>query len=81
MEESFELSVEYNNQEKLLPVKIMTMGYSYKIFVNVEGIDVILEPDEERHFRAIIDPIQNSKLPAQAYIIAITKALETLLRG
>ena len=38
------------------PAKFIPFGYSYKFEVDINGIAVVFEPDEERSFRAIVDP-------------------------
>lgn len=80
MEQCFELTVQYHGNDKHLPAKLVTMGYTYKIFIDVDGTEVVFEPDEERRFRAIIDSAHQRVMPATGYIIAITEALENLLK-
>ena len=53
--EDFDLPVLHNGREELLPARLMRMGYSYKIVVQVGECEVIFEPDEERNFRAVIE--------------------------
>ena len=36
--------------------KFIQFGYSYKFEVDVNGTMIFFEPDEERNFRAMIDP-------------------------
>jgi hypothetical protein len=54
MADRFELPVEYNGKEVLFPAELLPMGYTHKIKVAVEGIDVLFEPDEERNYRAVM---------------------------
>jgi hypothetical protein len=56
MDNDFEVSVTYKNQEIHFPATFIPFGYSYKFEVDVHGITVFFEPDEERSFRAIVDP-------------------------
>ena len=42
-------------KELIFNTKFLQLGYSYKFEVDVNGI-FFFEPDEERNFRAIIDP-------------------------
>jgi hypothetical protein len=56
MNEPFELPVFYNNKEMLLPAQLHQYGYSFKIEVDVNGTPVFFERDEDRNWRAIIDP-------------------------
>ena len=60
MDEDFEMPVTYKNQELIFIAKFIQFGYSYKFEVDVNGILVFFEPDEERKLRAIIDPTSNN---------------------
>lgn len=54
MMDIFELPVEYNGEKILFPAELMPMGFTHKIKVTVYGIEILFEPDEERHYRATI---------------------------
>lgn len=54
-EPDFELPVEYNGTSYLLPLRLVQMGYTYKIYVQYFDVEIIFEPDEERNFRAVIE--------------------------
>ncbi len=49
----FELPVDYNGKELVFPAELLPMGFTHKIKVTVEGVDVLFEPDEERNYRAM----------------------------
>jgi hypothetical protein len=55
-DDGFELPVMYRGQEVEFPAKLIRYGYSYKIEVTVNDMLVAFEPDEERNWRALIDP-------------------------
>ncbi len=55
MDYDLEVPVTYKNQELIFYAKFIQFGYSYKFEVDVNGILIFFEPDEERNFRAIID--------------------------
>ncbi len=57
MGERFEIPVTYMGREQLFFAEMVATGYSYKIYVDVDGQQISFEPDEERNFRAVIaDP-------------------------
>ena len=56
MDYDLEVPVTYKNQELIFYAKFIQFGYSYKFEVDVNSILVFFEPDEERNFRAMIDP-------------------------
>jgi hypothetical protein len=56
MTDEFDIPVDYKDQEHVFKARLLNFGYTYKIQVEVNGIDVLLEPDEERNYRAVIAP-------------------------
>jgi hypothetical protein len=52
--ETFILPVEYNGKEFEFETSLQRFGYVYKFHVDVNGKEIIFEPDEEKNFRAII---------------------------
>lgn len=52
--DEFELALKHKGKELLLPVRLMNYGTSYKLEVEIEGTNVLFEPDEERNWRALI---------------------------
>lgn len=78
-ESTFELPLVYEGKEWLLPARFVQMGYTYKIFIDVNGQEIIFEPDEERNLRTIIEN-QNDKLVSAGLVKAIGAALESQLK-
>jgi hypothetical protein len=56
MDYDLEVPVTYKDQELIFYAKFIQFGYSYKFEVDVNGVIIFFEPDEERNFRAMIDP-------------------------
>ena len=81
MPESFLLSVRYKNEEKQFESELRVFGYTHKIAVNVNGMEVIFERDEEGNYRAILpDPDLKNKNLDPLLLKAIAEELETNLR-
>ena len=55
MEEGFKLPIIYKGQEREFEATLLTTGYTHKFHVDIDGVGVYFEPDEERNYRAIID--------------------------
>ena len=78
MDESFDLPVNYNGQELLLPARLIQFGYTYKIEVDINGTIVSFERDEEKNWRVLIDPTKiDSKINAEL-LNAILISIENL---
>ena len=79
MDDTFELPVNYKNEELLFPAEFLRMGYSYKIKVDVYGQMILFEPDEERNWRAVVNTDDLSKMKTdRALIQAIIEILDQL---
>ena len=82
MDDDLEVPVIYKNQELIFYAKFIQFGYSYKFEVDVNGTLVFFEPDEERNFRALIDPAidhENHNIDKEL-IGLIAEALEEMLK-
>jgi hypothetical protein len=76
--EEFELPVSVNGKEFLFPSKLIQLGYTYRIEIDVNGALINFERDEERHWRALIDDeAMNYKIDA-AIVNAIIETLDNL---
>jgi hypothetical protein len=53
--DEFQLAVRYDGREISFPAKLLLMGYTHKIEVDIDGVKVIFEPDEERNYRALVN--------------------------
>ena len=77
MVESVTLVVNYKGKEYQLESELRVFGYTHKIAINLEGAEILFEPDEERNYRAVIPNYEGSKTKIDIGLIqAITKELE-----
>ena len=81
MNEPFELSVTYSSEELLFPSRLLVLGYPHKFQVGVNGQQVLFEPDEERNYRAVMEPeqVESSKIDVNL-LRAIAEAIEAIIR-
>ncbi len=74
--DDFELPVKYKDQELTYPGHFRRWGYSYRIELEVDGFIIYFEPDEERNWRAMMDPEQkNTPSISRDKVLAIMDAL------
>jgi hypothetical protein len=78
MDEDFELPVYFNGKETSFPARLIHWGYSYRIKVDVYGAIINFERDEQREWRALVDPSENenSKEVSIELLRAITESIE-----
>lgn len=80
MNEEFELPVVFDNNQYRFKTRLLQLGYTHKFQVDVDGIELLFEPDEERNYRAWIDPAnQEALLKVNPHLLKeIALALESL---
>ena len=61
MADLFEIQVDYKGKEIFFPAELLPMGYTHKIKVTVEEIEILFEPDEERNYRAVMGDADQDK--------------------
>jgi hypothetical protein len=66
MDEDFELPVHYNGKELHFPAKLTPFGHSYRIGIEVNGIVISFDKDEERNWRA---SVQNNHLSERNSVV------------
>lgn len=82
MPDDFEIPVVYRGKEISFPGQLITMGYSYKIQVDVYGSLISFEPDEERNFRALVavNELSENKEVNKELLEVIAQSLEDILK-
>ena len=72
----------YKGQQLLLKASLQVTGYTHKFNVDVNGLIIIFEPDEEGSYRAIIpyDELDNGKNINKELIKAIATSIEEILK-
>jgi hypothetical protein len=79
MDETFELPVNYKNNELHFPAEFLRTGYSYKIQIDVYGKMIMFEPDEERNWRALVNLEDINTMKTETGLIeAIIESLNAL---
>jgi hypothetical protein len=78
MDEPFVIELNYKGAPRAFEARLQVFGYSHRFHVDVDGIEVMLERDEEGAFRAIL-PQVNDRLPETALLQAIVEAIERIL--
>lgn len=78
MEELIELPVHYNGQVLHFNLKVLAFGYVYKLSVDVEGTEVLFEPDEQRNYRAMLADPDSLKKVDKNLVKAIADTLSSL---
>ena len=81
-ETNFNLHVHYQDKDLIFPAQFLRTGYSYKIQVEVNGVIIDFEPDEERNWRALVaeDQEKYGNRTGVELLQAIAGALENLTK-
>jgi hypothetical protein len=77
MTEKFVLTARYKNLDRDFDAELRLYGYTHKIAIVIDEIEILFEPDEERNYRAVLpDAIGREKTPDTELLEAIAKELE-----
>lgn len=60
--ELIELPVMYKGEELMLAAQIRQFGYSYKLIVDIGGVEIAFEKDDSGEFRAILEQGEHVKM-------------------
>jgi hypothetical protein len=80
MESQFPLEITLNDRNVEFTCTLSPWGYTHQIHVNVDGRDIIFEPDENRKYRAILKDQDVGLINNQEkeIIAQITRTLDSL---
>lgn len=72
----------YKGEKLLVPGELLSTGYTHKIRVLVQGVSLLLEPDEERNYRAVLeDPEAAGHSPVDRELVqAVIDAVEAIVK-
>lgn len=74
MAESFTLTIFYKGVEQSYDAELRLMGYTHKIAVNIEGTEILFEPDEEQNYRALLSEADMHKKKFDTELIGLIAA-------
>jgi hypothetical protein len=77
--QDFELNIKHRGEIKNFHGTFNKYGFSYRFTVNVDGTDVIFEPDEERNLRAIVPTAMQDHSKMKELIPLIAEELQRKL--
>ena len=76
----YEIPVCYKGSEILVPAQLLVLGYTHKFRVDVDGREILFEPDEERNYRAMLDPsLSDAKIDIE-FLKAIAAGIEAAVK-
>jgi hypothetical protein len=82
MEDTFDIPVTYKGKELLFKSQLLILKYTHKISVDVNGTEILYEPDEERKYRVVIDleKMEGMKRIDKELLRAIAGAIESIVK-
>ena len=82
MDQIFDLPVIYKGEEITFKTTFIQSGYTYKFLVDIDGIEMTFEKDDEQNFRVLVYP-ENSELLGKLdneLFTNIAESLENILK-
>ena len=82
MEDLFSIDVDFGGKEYSFEARLVAIGYTHKICIVINGVEVTFEPDEERNYRAILNTSEQSSMKAVdiELIKAVGEKIQSLLQ-
>lgn len=80
MYDEFELPVMHKSKELFFPAQLQQWGYSHRFRVDVFGSEIFFEPDEEKSYRALVNPDNLNPQITPDLLQAIAESIETIVR-
>ena len=82
MEDSFSIDVDFKGKEYSFEAILVAVGYTHKIRISLNGVEVTFEPDEERNYRAILNTSEQSSMKAVdiELIKAVGEKIQSILQ-
>ena len=82
MNDEFDLPVDYKGQKHIFKAALFVYGYTHKFKVNINGQEILFEPDEERNYRAVLNysELDKSKNIDVEILKSIAATLEQLVK-
>lgn len=77
MEHFFNLPVTHREEELLLPGRLVTFGYTFKLYIILENEEVIFERDEEMKYKVLNVDDENTTVDREL-LITVINTLEEL---
>lgn len=75
----FTITVNYKGTQRNFEVQLQQRGYTRRFVVEIDGTEVIFEPDEEGYYRVVVSPDHAEKIKASitpSLLQAIAAAIE-----
>lgn len=78
---TIEVPVTYKNKDLVFNATFLQAGYTYKFEVDVNGINIFFEPDEEQNYRAMVAPEMSNKINIDEELLKlIAESLKDILK-
>lgn len=77
--QEFELNIKHRGETKTFHGTFSKYGYSYRFTIDIEGNEVIFEPDEERNLRAIVPAAMQDHSKMKELVPLIAEELQKSL--
>jgi len=81
MKDTFILELVYNNEKKVFDAEFHKLSrFTHRMMVKIGEAQVYFEPDEERHYRAVLSQDHPSPPPDAALVKAVADKLREIFQ-
>jgi hypothetical protein len=78
MEQTVEIPVEIRGVERVLAARVQAWQYGLRFWVEIDGVEILLERDDAGEFRAVLPDGFSGKVPDKEVVAAIIDVLQRI---
>jgi hypothetical protein len=78
LDESIIIPLTFGGKEREFEARLQSWAYGHRIFVDVDGVELIIERDDGGIYRALVSPEHSGPLPSAGLVQAIIETLQAL---
>jgi hypothetical protein len=78
LDEPIIIPLTFDGKEREFAARLQTWAYGHRIFIDVDGAELIIERDDEGEYRVLVSPEHSGPLPSPDLVQAIIGTLQAL---
>lgn len=77
-EQPIQIPVEYKGEELTIDGRLVSFGYTYKLYLMIGEAEVVFEKDDSQQYRALIETSVDGKTLDSGLVNAVIEVLDSL---
>ncbi|HEV7381598.1 MAG TPA: hypothetical protein VGN64_17490 [Dyadobacter sp.] len=77
-EQFIQIPVDYKAEERTIDGRLVSFGYTYKLYLMIDGVEVVFEKDDGHQYRALVETPVAGKSLDSGLVNAVIEVLNSL---